>query len=66
MFNFLNNCAKVNLYFDEDGPEIDTETGAETWTGLGEFILPDFTNLVNFLDQMITSNEIKELGNNAK
>tara|TARA_R110001592_G_scaffold162584_3_gene396147 strand:- start:24704 stop:25993 length:1290 start_codon:yes stop_codon:yes gene_type:complete len=61
-----DDTVQVNLYYDEDGPEIDTATGVETWTGLGEFVLPDFSNLVSFLDQMIAYNEIKELGNNAK
>lgn len=60
------DTVQVNLYYDEDGPEIDPITSAETWTGYGDFILPDFSRLVNFLDQMISENKIKELGKNAK
>jgi hypothetical protein len=62
----------VNLYFDEDAPEnpdiqINTETvGGEIWTGKGEFILPDFGKLTQFLNKMINDNEIKKIGENVK
>jgi hypothetical protein len=62
----------VNLYFDEDAPEnpnieINKETvGGEIWTGKGEFILPDFGKLTQFLNKMINDNEIKKIGQNVK
>ncbi len=62
----------INLFFNEDGPtntleEIGKELiGEEIWTGKGEFILPDFKNLVTFLNSMISDNEIKKLGDNVK
>lgn len=62
----------VNLYFDEDAPEnpnieMNTETvGGEIWTGKGEFILPDFGKLTEFLNKMINDNEIKKIGENVK
>jgi hypothetical protein len=62
----------VNLYFDEDAPEnpnieINKETvGGEIWTGKGEFILPDFGRLTQFLNKMINDNEIKKIGENVK
>jgi len=62
----------VNLYFDEDAPE-DPNTelnkeiiGGEIWTGKGEFILPDFGKLTQFLNKMISDNEIKKIGENVK
>jgi hypothetical protein len=51
-----DDTVHVNLYYDEDAPEIDPATKDVTWTGFGEFILPDYSRLVNFLDQMILSN----------
>lgn len=62
----------VNLYFDEDAPEnpnieMNKETvGGEVWTGKGEFILPDFGKLTEFLNKMISDNEIKKIGENVK
>ncbi|MNY38251.1 hypothetical protein D3C86_1728650 [compost metagenome] len=60
------------MYFDEDAAvdpkeEKSTETkGEEIWTGNGEFILPDFSKLVKFLNSMVSDNEIKKLGENVK
>jgi len=62
----------LNLYFDEDAPENQEDElnkemkGDEIWTGKGEFILADFGRLVNFLNAMVTDNEIKKLGENVK
>jgi hypothetical protein len=61
---------QVNFYFDEDGPsnqtdEINKEV-KEVWTGKGAFILPDFRELVRFLNRMVSDNEIKKLGENVK
>lgn len=67
-----DDTINLNLYFDEDGhsnklEELKKErTGAEIWTGKGEFILPDFYKLTKFLNEMISDNEIKKLGNNVK
>lgn len=65
------DTVNVVLYFDEDGPddleELNKEfKGNEKWTGKGEFILPDFMKLVRFLNEMISDNEIKKLGNVKK
>lgn len=66
-----DDTISLNLYFDEDGP-VDSEElkkefiGTEKWTGSGEFILPDFGNLVKFLNAMISDNEIKNFGANVK
>lgn len=65
------DTVNVVLYFDEDGPtdseELNKEfIGTEKWTGKGEFILPDFSKLVNFLNAMISDNEIKKIGANVK
>jgi acetone carboxylase gamma subunit/predicted transcriptional regulator with HTH domain len=38
----------------------------DKWTGRGEFILPDFKNMVCFLNSMISDNEIKKMGENVK
>ena len=66
-----DDTISLNLYFDEDGPTDSEEfkkefKGTEKWTGKGEFILPDFSNLVIFLNEMISDNEIKKLGANVK
>lgn len=50
----------VEQFFIAD-PEIEDE-----WVGSGEFILPDFGKLVNFLNAMINDNEIRRLGINGK
>lgn len=62
----------INYYFDEDasldsvvGKNIEVQSG-EVWTGKGEFLLPDFSKLVKFLNSMVTDNEIKKLGENVK
>ena len=65
------DAVNVVLYFDEDGPVDDEELnrefqGTEKWTGKGEFVLPDFRKLVNFLNEMVSDNEIKKLGVNGK
>jgi hypothetical protein len=48
------------LYYNVE----ETENGE--WTGKGEFILPDFSKLVMFLNSIINDNEIKKLGQNGK
>jgi hypothetical protein len=65
------DTVNVVLYFDEDGPtdseELNKEfKGTEKWTGNGDFILPDFSKLVKFLNDMISDNEIKKIGANVK
>lgn len=67
-----DDTVNLNLYYDEDGAlDISEEKnkemkGDEVWTGKGEFILPDFSKLVKFLNSMISDNEIKKLGENVK
>lgn len=67
-----DDTINLNLYFDEDAAvdssdEINKENiGNEVWTGQGDFILPDFTKLVVFLNSMIRDNEIKTIGKNVK
>lgn len=67
-----DDTVNLNLYFDEDAYTDPTEElnkevkGDEVWTGKGEFILPDFSKLVRFLNSMISDNEIKKLGQNVK
>lgn len=67
-----DDTINLNLYFDEDAhynpdEELKAEkTGEEIWTGKGDFILPDFGKLVNFLNSMVNENEIKKLGQNVK
>ncbi len=67
-----DDTVNVNLFFDEDGFDNKTEElnkeilGGEIWTGSGEFKLPDFGNLVKFLNAMINENEIKKIGTNVK
>lgn len=66
------DSVNIDLYFDEDAAidpkeEKKKETkGEEVWTGKGEFILPDFSKLVRFLNSMVSDNEIKKLGENVK
>lgn len=47
----------VNYYYDEDAPALDTPgeqvEGKAAWSGEGELILPDFSKLVEFLQNMI-------------
>lgn len=49
-----------DLYFTFD------QDNQNEFTGLGEFILPDFGKLVTFLNSMVNDNEIKKLGENVK
>ncbi|WFB65028.1 SIR2 family protein [Sphingobacterium sp. WM] len=58
--NQMNVDNSTKLYYELDKNEEDT------WTGKGEFHLPDFGSLVNFLNSMINDNEIKKLGENVK
>ncbi len=66
------DTVRLNLYFDEDAytnpdDELNKERkGDEVWTGKGEFILPDFGKMVQFLNDMVSDNEIKKLGENVK
>ncbi|MEQ8624240.1 MAG: SIR2 family protein [Vicingaceae bacterium] len=57
----------INFYFDEDAPIEDSDEPDKdlSWTGKGDFILPDFAKLVRFLNEMISENEIKQLGKKA-
>jgi len=55
------DAINVNLYFD-----FEEEVDGEAWTGKGEFILPDFGKLTEFLNKMISDNEIKKIGENVK
>lgn len=52
---------ETDFYFNSDKEE---EEGK--WIGTGEFILPDFNNLVTFLNSMVRDNEIKKIGANVK
>ena len=67
-----DDTVNLNLYFDEDAytdttDELHKETkGEEIWTGKGDFILSDFSKLVEFLNSMINDNEIKKMGQNVK
>lgn len=55
-----DDTIQTSLYFDEDAPiDTDAKIGEERkdnlkWTGLGEFILPDFDRFVSFLKSMIS------------
>ena len=66
------DAISINLYFDEDAyNDLDDEIGKEKegeqhWTGKGEFMLPDFSKTVRFLNSMVNENEIRKLGTNAK
>ena len=66
------DSVNIDLYFDEDAAadicaDLKKETkGNELWTGKGEFTLPNFSNLVTFLNSMISDNEIKKLGQDGK
>lgn len=55
-----NTEDETDLYFNLDKMESDK------WTGKGEFLLPNFSSLVTFLNSMVTDNEIKKLGENVK
>lgn len=67
-----DDTVNLNLYFDEDAYTDPTEElnkevkGNEIWSGKGEFLLPDFSKLVRFLNSMISDNEIKKMGQNVK
>lgn len=67
-----DDSVNIDLYFDEDAAidttvNKNTETkGKELWTGKGEFVLPDFSRLVKFLNAMVADNEIKKWGENGK
>src|SRR5690606_5571591 len=66
------DSVNIDLYFDEDAaldPKDGKRTenkGEEIWTGKGEFILPDFSKLVRFLNSMVSDNDIKKFGENVK
>lgn len=59
-----DDTIQVNLYFDEyfdDTKEIGEHAqGTEQWSGLGEFMLPNFVNLVQFLNSFMLQNEVKK------
>ncbi len=57
-----DDTPNITTYFDEDAfddeQEIKVEKiGAEKWTGKGELILPDFSNFVKLLKEMIYMKE---------
>lgn len=66
------DTVRLNLYFDEDAytsqdDELNKEVkGEEIWTGKGEFILTDFSKMAQFLNEMVSDNEIKKLGTDVK
>jgi len=55
----MDDLIRVSRYFDEDAsipPEPTGEhKGGEVWLGTGEFILPDFRKLAEFLDDLSMS-----------
>lgn len=53
-----SDTININLYYDEDAPEPNTEKGkgGELLSGQGRFLLPDFTAFVKFLTSMVTNN----------
>lgn len=55
-----NKEDETDLFYKLDEVEVDK------WNGKGEFLLPDFGNLVKFLNSMVMDNEIKNLGANVK
>ncbi len=68
----IDDTIKLNLFFFEDAHTDATEElneerkGNENWTGKGEFILSDFGKLVNFLNSMVSDNQIKKIGLDGK
>ena len=68
----LDDTLKLNLFFSEDAHTDESDKlneekkGNENWTGKGEFILSDFGILVNFLNSMISDNQIKKMGFDVK
>lgn len=56
----VGDLIRVSQYFDEDGaipPEEKGEhKGGESWEGTGEFLLPDFCKLTEFLNDLSSSN----------
>lgn len=67
-----DDTIKLNLFFSEDAhtdtaEELNEEKkGNEIWTGKGEFILSDFGKLVDFLNSMVSDNQIKKIGLDGK
>jgi len=59
-----DDTIQLNLYFDEyfdDTKEIGKhDQGTEQWSGLGEFMLPNFVKLVQFLNSFMLQNEVKK------
>ncbi|WP_316839282.1 SIR2 family protein [Pedobacter gandavensis] len=68
----IDDTINVNQFFDEDAPVFGTEEinkesqGDELWSGLGDFKLSDFGNLVNFLQLMLCEDDILILSKNGK
>ncbi len=64
-----DDTVQVNLYFDEDFDDTKAigkhEVGSASWSGKGDFILPDFTKLVSFLNSVMPENEIRGCARNA-
>jgi len=55
----LEKDENLNLYFELTDKD-------DIWLGNGEFLLPDFKNLVTFLNSIVGENEIKKLGEDVK
>jgi hypothetical protein len=59
-----DDTIQVNLYFDEDFDDTkekkEHELGTEIWSGQGEFTLPNFSKLVNFLNSFMLQHEVKK------
>ncbi len=57
-----DDTVQVNLYFDEDFDDEkevgEHAVGTEFWSGKGEFVLPNFKRLVDFLGSVMPENEI--------
>lgn len=55
----VNESIRVSQYFDEDASILSTEPGEhkgnEKWTGKGQFRLPDFFSLTEFLNDLSSS-----------
>ena len=55
----MSESIRVSQYFDEDASIPSAEPGEhkgnEKWTGKGQFLLPDFCSLTEFLNDLSSS-----------
>ena len=62
----VNDLIRVSQYFDEDGSipteEAGEHKGGEKWEGTGEFTLPDFRKLAEFLADLSVSETATDTG----